>query len=627
MASIKKDFSVTKGVQVQTSIKIGDAPATTNLLDSSTVTQIAQEPATAASITSSGGLISKVYDSADLLPSSGNTAGDFGFVNSTNRLYLWNGSGWYNIALVNTSPTFDSGGGPDSSYTVDSSVVITLLASDPEEVPIQYSYVASDSASNFATISQSDNVFTITRLADAAIDSNGYPAGGTFNITFRASDGINIAPAVSSFTVTIDLANSYSLNSDTPKSFTSSPSMASLLDGPDVFDNTIDINYDGTAIITGTGGSNPVTGNSSYNNHGALAYIVKQSGTWIRTVNKSNINYRTFPGNAYLGTYGVTVSPNGKRSCACTYQALNNAYLPTMARPIHDWGSLSISDGAAYSPSYNQTSLSFSYGPGTRTSTTQIYICSPFVGEVGGTYSYSLWTAPFNKTTSSTFTTQGTLKVIRNDETSTNSTGVSDHSTITNTISNFYAGEKGGAINHQGDRMVHASRNAFNYHKGTNGSVGTVVSQNTLTSIGGISISSLAPRPYALRFDSNYNLYVHGGSQIAVFDLTNGTSSDFNSYTTVDLSTLLATSPLTGTAITWNTDIDAFSVSYDGQYMVTVNGNSGSMYILDKFSGTWAVTQEIASPAGVWEAAAISGDGNTIVARTSTNAVYIYEAT
>jgi len=61
--------------------------------------------------------------------------------------------------------------------------------------------------------------------------------------------------------------------------------------------------------------------------------------------------------------------------------------------------------------------------------------------------------------------------------------------------------------------------------------------------------------------------------------------------------------------------------------MVTVNGNSGSMYILDKFSGTWAVTQEIASPAGVWEAAAISGDSNTIVARTSTNAVYIYEAT
>jgi len=631
MAAIKKDFSITKGIQVQGSIKLGSSTVT-SVVDSATVTQIVEDPAVASSITSAGGLIATTYDSADLLPLSGNTAGDFGFVSETNRLYLWNGIGWYNIALVNTTPTFDSL--PNSSYVLDSNAgiatTITLNATDPEEVPITYSYVASDSASNFATISQSDNVITVTALPKATVWSNlglGDSGGGTFTITFKASDGINIVPAVSSFTLTINLANAYSLNSDTPKSFTSSPSMASLLDGPDVFDNTIDINYDGTAIITGTGGSNPVTGNSSYNNHGALAYIVKQSGTWIRTVNKSNINYRTFPGNAYLGTYGVTVSPNGKRSCACTYQALNNAYLPTMARPIHDWGSLSISDGAAYSPSYNQTSLSFSYGPGTRTSTTQIYICSPFVGEVGGTYSYSLWTAPFNKTTSSTFTTQGTLKVIRNDETSTNSTGVSDHSTITNTISNFYAGEKGGAINHQGDRMVHASRNAFNYHKGTNGSVGTVVSQNTLTSIGGISISSLAPRPYALRFDSNYNLYVHGGSQIAVFDLTNGTSSDFNSYTTVDLSTLLATSPLTGTAITWNTDIDAFSVSYDGQYMVTVNGNSGSMYILDKFSGTWAVTQEIASPAGVWEAAAISGDSNTIVARTSTNAVYIYEAT
>lgn len=631
MPAIKKDFSVTKGVQVQGSIKVG-SNTVTSLVDSASVTQIVQDSAVASSITSAGGLIATNYASVDLLPASGNTAGDFGFVTSVNRLFIWNGIGWYNIALVNTTPTFDSL--PNSSYVLDSNAgiatTITLNATDPEEVPITYSYVASDSASNFATISQSDNVITVTSLPKATVWANvgpGDSGGGTFTITFKASDGINIVPAVSSFTLTINLANAYSLNGDTPKSFTSSPSMASLLDGPDNFDYGLDINYDGTAIVTGTGASNPIVGNSSYNNHGALAYIVKQSGTWVRTVNKQNINYRTTPFNSNLGSTGSTITPNGKRSITITSKELNTGYLPTMVRPVHDWASLSITDGAAYSPAYNQTGVSAPYGPGTRTSSEQIYICSPFVGEVGGTYSYSLWTMPFNKTTSSTFTTQGTLKVIRNEETSTNSNSVSDHSTITNTISNFYAGEKGGAINHQGDRMVHASRSRFNYLKGTGGSVGTVVSQNSLSTIGGISVSSLAPRPYALRFDSNYNLYVHGGSQIAVFDLTNGTSSDFNAYTTIDLSTLLATSPLTGTAITWSTSINAFSVSYDGQYMITVNNNSGSMYILDKFSGTWAVTQEIAPPVGIWETADISGDGNTIVARTSTNAVYIYEAT
>ena len=203
MTSIKKDFSVTKGIRVQTSIKIGDAPAKNSLLDSATVTQFVQKPEIASSITAVAGLISKVYDSADLLPLSGNAAGDFGFVNSTNRLYLWNGSGWYNIALINTTPTLSTT--PDSNYSMDSvgaSLSITILAADPEEVPIAYSYL-SDSASNFVTITQDSSVFTISPLTQAQLDSNGVGSGGTFTITFRASDGVNIAPAVSSFTLTI----------------------------------------------------------------------------------------------------------------------------------------------------------------------------------------------------------------------------------------------------------------------------------------------------------------------------------------------------------------------------------------------------------------------------------------
>ena len=56
------------------------------------------------------------------LPTSGNTAGDQAYVSGNNRLYMWNGSGWYNIALINTTPTFDTGGQPNSSYVLDAEV-------------------------------------------------------------------------------------------------------------------------------------------------------------------------------------------------------------------------------------------------------------------------------------------------------------------------------------------------------------------------------------------------------------------------------------------------------------------------------------------------------------------------
>jgi hypothetical protein len=282
MTSIKKDFSVTKGIQVQTSIKIGDAPAKNALLDSATVTQFVQKPEIASSITAVAGLISKVYDSADLLPLSGNAAGDFGFVNSTNRLYLWNGIGWYNIALVNTTPTFDSGGSPESSYTLDSSVVITLLASDPEEVPITYSHVPSDSASNFATITQSDNVFTITRLSDAAIESNGYPSGGTFSITFRASDGINIAPAVSSFTLTIGVSYNWS------GSITETKIQASDKANNDYFGSDVAIDSNNTVIAVGAGGES--------SNRGSVYIFTKSGGSWSQSAklepsSSTGVNY------------------------------------------------------------------------------------------------------------------------------------------------------------------------------------------------------------------------------------------------------------------------------------------------------------------------------------------------
>lgn len=40
-----------------------------------------------------------VYSTISQLPLSNNDTGAQAFVDSDNRLYLWNGSGWYNIEL------------------------------------------------------------------------------------------------------------------------------------------------------------------------------------------------------------------------------------------------------------------------------------------------------------------------------------------------------------------------------------------------------------------------------------------------------------------------------------------------------------------------------------------------
>jgi hypothetical protein len=147
------------------------------------------------------------YATANQLPASNNSIGDQAFVSETNRLYIWNGNGWYNIALINTNPTFSVS--PQSNYLLsvnDSgyipSLSVTILATDPEGIPITYSALLSDSASNFITVTQDSGVFTfIPKSVDSISEYDS--DGGVFSVTFRASDGVNLALALSEFTIEI----------------------------------------------------------------------------------------------------------------------------------------------------------------------------------------------------------------------------------------------------------------------------------------------------------------------------------------------------------------------------------------------------------------------------------------
>ena len=113
---------------------------------------------------SSGGASITVYaDMTALIAATGMSDGDQAFVTANNNLYLYSGSGWYKIATVqNDSPSAITGVNGTYSLAIDGTpTVITAVSTDPEGFPLTWSYSTSGLGS-IATVSQTDNVFTIT---------------------------------------------------------------------------------------------------------------------------------------------------------------------------------------------------------------------------------------------------------------------------------------------------------------------------------------------------------------------------------------------------------------------------------------------------------------------------------
>jgi len=141
----------------------------------------------------------------DLTAATGMVVGDIAMVNATKKLYMYTATGWWLIAtLTNTAPTAITGA--NASYGLASNgtaTVITLTSTDPEGLPITFSHtVTSGSLGSTATVSQNNNVFTITPSTNSAHE-------GSFSLTFSASDGNSVSQAVSAFTLSFgfDLPN------------------------------------------------------------------------------------------------------------------------------------------------------------------------------------------------------------------------------------------------------------------------------------------------------------------------------------------------------------------------------------------------------------------------------------
>ena len=146
----------------------------------------------------SGSTTSSFVNLNDLIAKTGMAVGDQAYVQENNKLYLYNGAGWYLVATVeNAQPTAISG--VESAYELASdgtATTITAISTDPDGFPLTWSYaVTTGSLGSTASISQTDNVFTITPSTDEA-------NAGEFSITFSVTDGATgVVSAVSNFTL------------------------------------------------------------------------------------------------------------------------------------------------------------------------------------------------------------------------------------------------------------------------------------------------------------------------------------------------------------------------------------------------------------------------------------------
>ena len=199
------------------------------------------------------------FATAGALPTSGNSVGDQAFVSGNNRLYIWNGSGWYNIALINTNPSSisftQSGGGSfdGTSFSLDdanlTNTVVTIVATDPEGLEITYTAAADSNFNALATFSQDSSVFTITpKSEDSATTTSG-------TITFTASDGVNVSNSIRTFSLT------FTSNNPTFLTFGSDGNIRTLQET----ETGMTAATRGTRVTGGTGGTSSSSYGSIYN--------------------------------------------------------------------------------------------------------------------------------------------------------------------------------------------------------------------------------------------------------------------------------------------------------------------------------------------------------------------------
>jgi len=179
------------------------------------------------------------YANLAAFPSSGNTAGDFGFATDTKAVYVWDGTEWDRVYTdTNAVPEWTTAPPATADLAIDGTATNqTVVASDPEGFPIEYSYDTNPSNQAQATISQSSNAFTIT---PSTVEAN----SGSFTLRYKATDGLH---STSKSTI-------YTLEFTTPMNVSTTGSGARLDINANSTTGALDISAKtGTTEVSGVG--------------------------------------------------------------------------------------------------------------------------------------------------------------------------------------------------------------------------------------------------------------------------------------------------------------------------------------------------------------------------------------
>lgn len=167
----------------------------------------ALRPSTTSTIDSAAVLVMKsassmsVFSTLDSLPVTNLTTGQQAYVTENSRIYVSNGNGWYNVALVNATPSLTLSTSGTIALTAGSDTTITMTAtdSDNDNANLVLSLESGGDLFKFAKVSRDSSVVTITpRTADSATTLG---SDGSATLTFKASDGVNQATVQNTFTL------------------------------------------------------------------------------------------------------------------------------------------------------------------------------------------------------------------------------------------------------------------------------------------------------------------------------------------------------------------------------------------------------------------------------------------
>jgi len=251
-----------------------------------------------SSVASAAGIGTTVYNSVSALPSTGLSSGDQAFVESAgaagqSRLYISNGSGWYNVALINATPrlTLSSEGTIAlSSDGTATTITMTALDSDNASANLTLSIESGGDLFKFATVSQDSSVVTITPRSEDSATTLGFDGSAT--LTFKATDGISIGSVVNTFTLSFG------------PNWTNTPTQQAKLDPADLAAGDEFGGFESVAI-SGDGQYAVVGAMRQGSNYGAAYVFLRTGSSWAQ---QAKIMPSSDIGNSHY--YGKSVAIN-----------------------------------------------------------------------------------------------------------------------------------------------------------------------------------------------------------------------------------------------------------------------------------------------------------------------------